>query len=130
MEKTKSHRVIVSRHGGPEVLLTIVEDIHEPEPEPGEVRVKVLAAGVSAFDLIYRRWGRLPGSPRLPFTLGEDVAGVVDKLGEGASSLEPGQPVVGGTWSLGVGGGYTEYLCLPAEELVPAPDELDPAAWS
>ena len=125
MEQTKNHRVIVSRHGPPEVLLTIIEDI--PEPGPGEVRVKVQAAGVSAFDLIYRRWGRLPGSPRLPFTLGEDVSGVVDKLGEGVSSLEPGQRVVGWTWSLGVGGGYTEYLCLPETELVPIPEGLGDA---
>ncbi len=100
----KHHRVVVSRHGGPEVLQVVEEDI--PEPGAGEVRVKVLAAGVSAFDLIYRRWGHLPGSPRLPFTLGEDVVGVVDKLGTGVSSLNLGQTVAGGTGFLGVGGGY------------------------
>jgi NADPH2:quinone reductase len=87
----KHHRVVVSRHGGPDVLQVVEEDL--PEPRAGEVRVKVLAAGVSAFDLMYRRWSRLPGSPRVPFTLGEDVVGVVDKLGEGVSSLEPGQRV-------------------------------------
>jgi len=121
----KHHRVVVSRHGGPEVLQVVEEDI--PEPEAGEVRVKVLAAGVSAFDLIYRRWGRLPGSPRLPFTLGEDVVGVVDKLGTGVSSLEPGQTVAGGTGFLGVGGGYAEYICLLDSELVPVPSGVDPA---
>jgi NADPH2:quinone reductase len=121
----KHHRVVVSRHGGPEVLQVVEEDI--PEPGAGEVRVKVLAAGVSAFDLIYRRWGRLPGSPRLPFTLGEDVVGVVDKLGTGVSSLESGQIVAGGTWALGVGGGYAEFVCLPAGELVPVPSGVDPA---
>jgi NADPH:quinone reductase-like Zn-dependent oxidoreductase len=121
----KYDRVVVSRHGGPDVLEVVEEDL--PEPGAGEVRVKVLAAGVSAFDLIYRRWSRLPGSPRLPFTLGEDVVGVVDKLGTGVSSLAPGQTVAGGTWALGVGGGYAEFICLPAGEVVPVPLGLDPA---
>jgi NADPH2:quinone reductase len=121
----KHHRVVVSRHGGPDVLQVVEEDL--PEPEAGEVRVKVLAAGVSAFDLIYRRWGHLPGSPRVPFTLGEDVVGVVDKLGTGVSSLESGQIVAGGTWALGVGGGYAEFVCLPAGALVPVPSGVDPA---
>ncbi len=121
----KHHRVVVSRHGGPDVLQVVEEDL--PEPEAGEVRVKVLAAGVSAFDLIYRRWGHLPGSPRVPFTLGEDVVGVVDKLGTGVSSLESEQIVAGGTWALGVGGGYAEFVCLPAGALVPVPSGVDPA---
>jgi NADPH2:quinone reductase len=118
-------KVVVTRHGGPAVLQTVEEDL--PEPGPGEVRVKVQAAGVSAFDLIYRRWNRLPGSPSVPFALGEDVVGEVDQLGEGVSSLEPAQTVAAGTWALGVGGGYAEYVCLPASELVPVPSDVDPA---
>jgi NADPH:quinone reductase-like Zn-dependent oxidoreductase len=98
-----------------------------PGPGPGEVRVSVLAAGVSAFDLIYRRWGHLPGSPSLPFTLGEDVVGVVDALGEGVDDLDPGQVVAAGTWALGVGGGYAEHVCLPRDQLVSVPDGVDPA---
>ena len=122
----KHHRVVVSRHGGPDVLQVVEEDL--PEPGAGEVRVRVLAAGVSAFDLMYRRWaGRLPGSPRVPFTLGEDVVGVVDKLGTGVSSLDPGQTVAGATGFLSVGGGYAEYICLLDSELVPVPSGLDPA---
>jgi NADPH:quinone reductase-like Zn-dependent oxidoreductase len=124
MNGRENHRVVVTRHGGPDVLQVVAEDL--PEPGAGEVRVEVLAAGVSAFDLIYRRWGRLPGTPSLPFALGEDVVGLVDKLGPGVSSLEPGQMVAGGTWSLGVGGGYAEFICLPASELVPVSAEVDP----
>jgi len=60
-------RIVVSRHGGPEVLLPITEEA--PEPRPGEARVAVEAAGISGFDLIYRRWRRLPGCPPLPFAL-------------------------------------------------------------
>ena len=73
-----SRRVIIPRHGGPEVLE--VADGELPEPGPGQVRVQVLAAGVSAFDCMYRRWSHLPGSPSLPFVLGEDVVGVVDDV--------------------------------------------------
>ena len=82
----KYNQVIVSRHGGPEVLQVIKEDL--PEPSPGEVRVKVLAAGVSAYDLMFRRSGSFPGTPRIPFTLGEDIVGIVDKLGEGVSTVK------------------------------------------
>ncbi len=121
----KHHRVVVTQHGGPDVLQTIEEDI--PEPKAGEVRVKVQAAGISGYDLMFRRSGRLPGTPRVPFTLGEDIAGVVDKLGEGVSTLEVGQPVAGPTFRLGVGGGYAEFVCLPEAELVPVPPDIDPA---
>ena len=121
----KYKRIVVSRHGGPDVLQVIEDDL--PEPNPGEVRVKVLAAGVSAYDLMFRSSGSFPGSPRIPFTLGEDIVGIVDKLGEGVSNVKPGQLVAGWTLSLGVGGGYTEYICLPAKELVTVPSDVDPA---
>jgi len=121
----KHHRVVVTRHGGPDVLQMVEEDI--PEPWAGEVRVKVLAAGVSAYDLMFRGSGALPGTPRVPFTLGTDVVGVVDKLGEGVSSVELGQMVAGATFSLDGLGGYTEFICLPESELVPVPSGVDPA---
>jgi NADPH2:quinone reductase len=117
----KNHRVVVIRHGGPDVLKIVEEDL--PEPRAGEVRVKVLAAGVSAYDLMHRGSGRILGSPSVPFTLGEDIAGIVDALGEGVSSLVRGQMVAG----YPRGGGYTEYICLPETELVPVPDGVDPA---
>jgi NADPH:quinone reductase-like Zn-dependent oxidoreductase len=122
---TKHHRVVVTRHGGPDVLQMIEEDC--PEPQSGEARVKVQVAGVSAYDLMFRRTGWLPGTPRVPFTLGVDVVGVVDKLGEGVSTLELGQTVAGGTFSRDGLGGYTETICLPATDLVPVPSGVDSA---
>jgi hypothetical protein len=59
----KYRRVVVTRHGGPEVLQVVEEEL--PEPEAGDVRVKVLAAGVSAYDLMHRRSGSLPAC-RIP----------------------------------------------------------------
>jgi NADPH:quinone reductase-like Zn-dependent oxidoreductase len=124
-DQGKNHRVVVTRHGEPDVLQLVEEDL--PEPQAGEVRVKVLAAGVSGYDLMFRRSRWVPGAPSVPFTLGEDVVGVVDKLGEGVSTLEQGQTVAGATFCLGLGGGYTEYVCLPTSELVPVPSAVDPA---
>jgi NADPH:quinone reductase-like Zn-dependent oxidoreductase len=89
--------------------------------------VKVLAAGVSAYDLMHRSSGALPGTPSVPFTLGEDIVGVVDKVGDGVNDLALGQMVAGATFCLGLGGGYTEFICLPATELVPVPAGVDPA---
>jgi NADPH:quinone reductase-like Zn-dependent oxidoreductase len=117
-------RVVVARHGGPEVLQVVEEAV--PEPREGEVRVRVQAAGVSAYDLMFRRSGLLPGTPRVPFTPGEDVVGTVDALGKGVVEFEVGQTVAGGTFSLGVGGGYAEYICMAASEWVSVPPGVDP----
>lgn len=118
----KHHRIVVSQRGGPDVLLVVVEDV--PEPRAGEVRVKVLAAGVSGYDVMLRARS-FPGFTRVPFTPGVDIVGVVDELGEGVASLERGQTVAA-LLSLG-GGGYAEYICLPADDLVPVPSDVDPA---
>jgi NADPH2:quinone reductase len=117
--------VVVTEYGGPEVLRAAEAEL--PEPQAGEVRVQVLAAGVSAYDLMFRASGKLPGTPRPPFTLGEDIVGVVDRLGEGVSSIEVGDRVAAPTFKLGLGGGYVEYVCLPAGELVPVPAGVDAA---
>lgn len=117
-------RVIVSRYGGPEVLQVVEEA--GPEPAEGQVRVRVQAAGVSAFDLMLRRSGVLPGTPRCPYTPGTCAVGVVDALGAGVSSLELQQPVACLLTSLGFGG-YATHLCLPAEAPIPIPGGLDPA---
>lgn len=120
-----NHRVVVSRHGGPEVLRLITEPL--PQPAPGEVRVAVTVAGVSAYDLMFRRSARLPGTPRVPFTLGVDVVGEVDALGAGVTSLAPGEVVAGWTINRKGLGGYTESICLPADDMVPVPAGVDPA---
>ena len=122
MKQVKNHRIVVKRRGGPDVLQVVEEDL--PEPRPGEVRVKVLAAGVSAYDLMVRSIS-FPGNPRVPFTPGEDIVGVVDKAGDGVSTVAPGQRVAG--WTFGDSGGYTEFICRPINQLVPVPSGLDPA---
>jgi NADPH2:quinone reductase len=93
-----------------------------PEPKDGEVRVRVLAAGVSLPDLMMRE-GVHPETPRLPFTPGWDLVGVVDRLGDGISGVEPGRTVA----ALPISGAYAELVCLPPRELVPVPPGLDAA---
>jgi NADPH2:quinone reductase len=84
--------------------------------------VKVLAAGVSLPDVLARE-GVHPETPRLPFTPGWDLVGVVDRLGAGAAGIEPGQIVA----AMPISGAYAEFVCLPQHELVPVPAGLDPA---
>ncbi len=116
----RNRRVIVTRYGGPEALQVVEEDC--PEPKVGEVRVRVLAAGVALPDLLMRE-GVHPETPPLPFTPGWDLVGAVDRLGEGVSGIEPGQ-IVG---ALPIRGAYAEFVCLPQRELVPVPSGLDTA---
>jgi NADPH2:quinone reductase len=113
-------RIIVTHYGGPEELRIIEEEC--PEPKDGEVRVRVLAAGVSLPDLLMRE-GVHPETPRLPFTPGWDLVGAVDRLGSGVSGIEPGQIVA----ALPIHGAYAEFICLPQRELVPVPPGLDAA---
>ena len=113
-------RVVVTRYGGPDALRVVEEE--RPEPRRGEVRVRVQAAGVSLPDVMMRE-GVHPETPRVPFTPGWDLVGVVDQLGDRASGLEPGQVVA----ALPITGAYAEYVCLPRRELVPVPPGLDAA---
>src|SRR5512134_2886496 len=113
-------RIIVTHYGGPDALRVIEEEC--PEPKDGEARVRVLAAGVSLPDLMARE-GIHPETPPVPFTPGWDLVGLVDRLGDGVSALEPGQMVA----ALPISGAYTEYVCLPQRELVPVPSGLNPA---
>jgi len=93
-----------------------------PEPKDGEVRVRVLSAGVSLPDVMMRE-GIHPETPPLPFTPGWDLVGVVDRLAAGVSGIEPGQMVA----ALPISGAYAEFVCLPQRELVPVPSGLDAA---
>jgi len=113
----KYRRVIVNR----ERHLELVED-ELPNPRPGEVRVKILAAGVSFADVSMRE-GIHPEARRPPFTPGWDVVGVVEALGRGVESVPMGATVT----AMPIVGGYAEYICLPATELVIVPPRLDPA---
>ncbi|HEX9121370.1 MAG TPA: medium chain dehydrogenase/reductase family protein [Terriglobales bacterium] len=111
-------RIVVTHYGGPDALQVVEEEC--PEPKHGEVRVRVLAAGVALPDLMMRE-GIHPETPPLPFTPGWDLVGVVDRLGDGVSGIEPGQIIA----ALPISGAYAEFVCLPQRELVPVSSGLD-----
>lgn len=113
-------RIVVTSFGGPEVLRYIEEET--PEPGRGEVRVKVLAAGVAYADVLMRR-GLYPHTPRPPFTPGYDIIGEIEKLGPDVSRFAPGQRIA----ALTTRGGYARSVILPESDLIPVPESVDPA---
>jgi NADPH2:quinone reductase len=113
-------RVVVRDYGGPEVLQVVEED--DPRPGPGEVRVRVLAAGVSFSDALLRA-GTYLGGPKPPFTPGYELVGVVEELGPGCSRLREGDRVA----VLTVWGADAERVCVPETYAVEVPEYLDPA---
>ena len=118
----KYKHIVIPKFGGPENLLLTENELLEPRAN--EVRVKVLAAGVSFADILMRE-GVHPESMnrRTPFTPGWDVVGIVDKLGDKVSTWQPGQMVA----ALPIVGGYAEYIILSSDDLVPVPPGLDHA---
>ena len=113
-------RVVVDHFGGPDVLQVV--EVDDPRPGLGEVRVKVLAAGVSFTDSLLRA-GTYLGVPRPPFTPGYDLVGVVEELGPGCRRLHVGERVA----SLTVWGADAERVCVLEENAVEVPEDLDPA---
>ena len=116
----KNRRIIVTHYGGADAL-QLLEEVC-PEPKRGEVRVRVLAAGVSLPDVMARE-GIHPETPSVPFTPGWDLIGTVDRLGEGVTGIVPGQIVA----AMPISGAYAEFVCLPERELVAVPSGLDAA---
>ncbi len=109
--------VIADELGPPECYA--LREVPTPEPAAGEVRVRVLAAGVGYFDALMARGG-YQVRPPLPFVPGSEFAGIVESCGEGVQSPAPGQRVIGGSF----GNVFAEYVCVPAATLMPLPSGL------
>jgi len=115
-------RLVFSAFGGPEVL-EIVEEETLPEPERGEVRVRVSMTSASFTDIMIRK-GKYPEvREKPPFSPGYDMIGEVDQVGEGVARFKQGDRVAG----MPVIGACSEYICLTADDLIPVPQELDTA---
>ncbi len=117
--------VVYDRYGSPDVLR--VEDVPVPSPAAGQVRVKIAATSVNLSD-----WECLRGSPayarigglRAPArrTLGSDIAGLVDDVGQGVTRFRPGDEVYGD--NLILKGGFAEYALAPESALAHKPAQL------
>jgi len=105
----------IHSHGGPEVLQ--LEEIPMPDIAPGEVLIRVRAAGVNYLD-VYQRTGLYKIS--LPFTLGMEGAGVVEKAAAG-TALKPGDRVA---WTQHPGA-FADYAAVPAWKVATVPDGID-----
>jgi NADPH:quinone reductase len=114
-------RVIeISQYGGPEVLK--VAEREKPMPKAGEVLIRVRAAGINRPDVLQRA-GHYPVPPGASDLPGLEIAGVVEDVGDGTSSLRVGDPVC----ALVQGGGYAEYCAAPAAQCLPIPGGLSMA---
>ncbi len=116
--------VMITRPGGPDVLECV--DLSIEAPAPGQLRVRVRAAGVGSTDLTMLT-GSYAVAPKIPLVPGYEVAGVVDAIGEGVTDFRVGQRVA----ALTVYGGFGELLVRGAEHFVPIPDavsDVDAAA--
>jgi NADPH:quinone reductase-like Zn-dependent oxidoreductase len=112
--------VVATRRGGPEVLQVTENELRPPSA--GKARIRILAVPVVQDDVAVRK-GERPFLPKVPFTPGYAVLGVVDAVGEGVTAVAMGDRVA----ALTNYGGYAEYITWDAEELVHVPETLDPA---
>lgn len=113
----------VTEFGGPDVLAPA--DLPRPEPLPTEVLVRVVAAGVNPVDWKTRAGqgvATVLGDP--PFVVGWDVAGVVEAVGRGVTTLAPGDEVFGMPWFPRAAGGYAEYVTAPSRQFARTPAAL------
>ncbi|MCW3843755.1 zinc-binding dehydrogenase [Micromonospora yasonensis] len=101
--------------------LRLISDAPVPSPGPGEVLIRVTAAGVNFLDLMQSR-GTSAGGPQPPYLAGIEGAGEVISVGEGVSGVERGAHVIGAGIA---GGAFAEYVVLPAAGAVPVP-----AGWA
>lgn len=107
--------IVITENGGPEVLTA--GERPDPEPGPGEVLIDVAAAGVNFID-VYFRTGAYP--QKLPYTPGVEAAGTVAAVGEGVTEFSAGDRVA---WA-NVQGAYAERAVVPADKVVPVPEEV------
>lgn len=104
---------------GPAQALNLTER-PDPTAGPGEIRIRVAAAGVNRPDIVQRK-GLYPPPPGAPDTLGLEVAGTVDAVGDGVDRWRPGDRVC----ALLGGGGYAEIAVVDARHALPIPEGLD-----
>ncbi len=110
-------QVWIPRVGPPEVLE--VRSAADPVPGPGELRIRVVAAGVNFADIL-ARLGLYPDAPKLPAVVGYEVAGTVDAVGPGVARPAPGERVL----ALTRFGGYSDVVVVPAAQAASLPPSL------
>ena len=108
-------QVVIPRRGPPEVLE--VREVPDPVVQPATVRIRVRAAGINFSDLLTRQ-GLYPDAPKLPCTVGYEVAGVVDAVGPGVAAVRAGDRVIASPKF----GGQSELVVVPTGSVFPLPE--------
>jgi NADPH:quinone reductase len=111
---TEMNQVVISAFGGPEVLT--LQPTTAPQPDPGDIVVKVAGAGINGPDLLQRRGLYVPTLDNA-LRPGLEVSGIVEAVGEDAGRFKPGDRVV----ALVNGGGYAEYVAVPETQVLNCP---------
>ena len=107
-------QVVITRHGGPDVLQS--QDAADPEPRDGDIRIQVRAAGVNFADVL-ARLGLYPDAPSPPVVVGYEVSGYIDAVGPGVVNRHEGDHV----FALTRFGGYASSVVVPADQTFPVP---------
>ena len=107
--------IMIKAPGGPEMLVPATRPV--PEPKPGEVLIRIAAAGVNRADCL-QRMGRYPMPPGAPDIPGLECSGTVVKTGDGVSQWQVGNQVC----ALMIGDGYGEYAAAPTVQCLPVPE--------
>ena len=107
----------ITKAGGPEVLE--VREAADPVPGPGQVRVRVKAAGLN-FAEVMARQGLYPDAPKTPFVAGYEAAGVIDAVGDGVTGLTAGMRVM----AMSRFGAHADTLVTSSQLVVPIPDAM------
>jgi NADPH:quinone reductase len=110
--------IVITKPGGPEVLQTQIRPV--PVPRPGEVLIRVFAAGINRPDVAQRKGHYPPPPGASPDVPGLEIAGIVEDVGTGTSRWKVGDKVC----ALVTGGGYAEYCCAPGGQCLPIPPNL------
>jgi NADPH:quinone reductase-like Zn-dependent oxidoreductase len=126
VKERRLRAIRVERFGGPEALRLV--SMEPPAPGPGEVLVRVAAAGVNPVDWKVRAGGAGERFGRPPYVPGWDVAGVVEATGDGVSAFAAGDEVFGMPRFPEPAGCYADYVCAPADHLAAAPAGTDRVA--
>src|SRR5262245_27524098 len=107
--------ILAREFGGPDVLK--LEDLPDPSPRSGQVRVRIHAIGVNPYET-YMRAGAYAIKPDLPYVPGADAAGVIDQVGDGVSGWKNGDRVyISGTAIHKAYGAYAQYAVCNLEQI-------------
>ncbi len=110
-------QIFITKAGNPDVLQ--IRESNDPEPERGQVRLQVKAAGVNFADILARK-GLYPDAPKPPCVVGYEVSGIIEKTGDDVDNSLIGNRVIAFTKF----GGYSDVVTVPAEQIFPLPEKL------